>query len=113
MMIDVILESVMPGFHGPVVAALLTARIPSRTKWTVVAGFRSASTVGLGLSQEDAARLALNPPVVVAKGVTSEDGDHLKAYLEAGHFPEKPDWSRPEPGQTCCEVSVRPAKGPG
>ena len=54
---DVVLESVSPGFHGPVVAALLTVRIPSRTKWTEVAGFRSAATVGLGLDPAKAERV--------------------------------------------------------
>ncbi|KAJ3058087.1 hypothetical protein HK102_010695 [Quaeritorhiza haematococci] len=104
---DVVLESVSPGFHGPVVAALLTVRIPSRTKWTEVAGFRSAATVGLGLDPAKAERLATSAPVVVAKGVTAEDAEHIKAYLEAGHFPEKQDWPRPDPGQTCCVASVR------
>jgi hypothetical protein len=104
---DVVLESVSPGFHGPVVAALLTVRIPSRTKWTEVAGFRSAATVGLGLDPAKAERLATSAPVVVAKGVTAEDAEHVKAYLEAGHFPEKKEWPRPDPGQTCCVASVR------
>lgn len=106
---DVVLESVSDGFHGAVVAALLTVRIPSRTKWTEVAGFRNATTVGLGLDAGKAERLATAAPAVVAKGVTAEDAEHIKAYLEAGHFPEKKEWSRPEPGQACCRVSIRPA----
>src|SRR3954464_15776446 len=104
---DVILESVSPGFHGPAVAALLTVRIPSRTKWKEVAGFRSGTTVGLGLDPARAERLATSAPVPVATGVTAEDAEHIKAYLEAGHYPEKKEWSRPEPGQTCCVVSIR------
>ena len=107
MMYDVILESVAPGFHGPVVAALLTARIPSRTVWKEVAGFRNSSTVGLGLDPVKAERLATSAPAVVATGVTAEDAEHIKAYLEAGHYPEKKDWPRPEPGQACCVASVR------
>ena len=104
---DVILESVSAGFHGPVVAALLTVRIPSRTKWTEVAGFRSGTTVGLGLDPARAERLATSAPVAVATGVTAEDAEHIKGYLEAGHYPEKKEWPRPEPGQTCCVVSIR------
>jgi hypothetical protein len=104
---DVILESVPPGFHGPVVAALLTVRIPGRTKWKEVAGIRSGTTVGLGLGLEEAARIALSPPVAVVTGVTAEDAGYIKAHLEAGHYPERKDWPRPEPGQTCCVVSVR------
>jgi hypothetical protein len=104
---DVILESVSPGFHGPVVAALLTVRIPSRTKWKEVAGFRSGTTVGLSLGLEEAARVAMSAPAVLVKGVTAEDAEHIKAYLEAGHYPEKKGWPRPEPGQTCCVVSMR------
>ena len=104
---DVILESVSAGFHGPVVAALLTVRIPSRTKWTEVAGFRNAITVGLGLDPARAERLATSAPVVLVEGVTAEDAEHMKAYLEAGHFPEKKEWPRPDPGQACCVVSIR------
>src|SRR5919112_2702021 len=104
---DVILESVSPGFHGPVVAALLTVSIPSRTKWKEVAGFRSGTTVGLGLDPARAERLATSAPVAVATNVTAEDAEHIKAYLEAGHYPEKKNWPRPEPGQTCCGVSIR------
>ena len=104
---DVILESVSPGFHGPVVAALLTVRIPSRTKWKEVTGFRSGTTVGLGFDPARAERLATSAPVAVATGVTAEDAEHIKAYLEAGHYPEKKDWPSPEPGQTCCGVSIR------
>jgi len=104
---DLILESVSAGFHGPVVAALLTVRVPSRTKWTEVAGFRNANTVGLGLGPAEAERLATTAPVVVAKGVTADDAEHIKSYLEAGHFPEKKEWPRPEPGQSCCTVSIR------
>ena len=104
---DIILESVQPEFHGPVVAALLTVRIPSWTKWKEVAGFRNGTTVGLGLGSEEVSRLAMSAPVAVVKGVTAEDAEHIKAYLEAGHYPEKKEWSRPEPGQTCCVVSVR------
>ena len=104
---DVILESVSAGFHGPVVAALLTVRIPSRTKWKEVAGFRSGTTVGLGLDPARAERLATSAPVAVATGVTTEDAEHIKAYLEAGHYPEKKEWPRPEPGQTCCVASIR------
>ncbi|OJW09445.1 MAG: hypothetical protein BGO49_12995 [Planctomycetales bacterium 71-10] len=106
---DVVLESVSEGFHGPVVAALLTVRIPSRTRWTEVAGFRNAVTVGLGLDPAKAERLATSAPVTVAKGVTAEDADHIKAYLEAGHYPEKKEWPRPEPGQGCCVVGIRPS----
>ncbi|WZP00359.1 hypothetical protein EP7_001997 [Isosphaeraceae bacterium EP7] len=104
---DVILESVSPGFHGPVVAALLTVRIPSRTKWAEVAGFRNATTVGLGLDPAKAERLATSAPVTIAKGVTAEDAVHIKAYLEAGHYPEKKEWPRPEPGHGCCVLSIR------
>jgi hypothetical protein len=104
---DVILDSVSAGFHGPVVAALLTVRIPSRTKWKEVAGFRSGTTVGLGLDPARAERLATSAPVAVATGVTAEDAEHIKAYLEAGHYPEKKEWPRPEQGQTCCVVSIR------
>ncbi len=104
---DVILESVLPGFHGPVVAALLTVRIPSRTKWKDVADFRSGTTVGLGMDSAKAERLATSAPVAVATRVTTEDAEHIKAYLEAGHYPEKKDWPRPELGQTCCVVSIR------
>ena len=104
---DVILESVSAGFHGPVVAALLTVRIPSRTRWTEVAGFRNGTTVGLGLDPWRAERLATSVPVAVAKGVTAEDAEHIKAYLEAGHFPEKKEWPRPGPGQTCCVAGIR------
>jgi len=104
---DVILESVSAGFHGPVVAALLTVRIPSRTKWTEVAGFRNATTVGLGLDPARAERLATSIPIAVATGVTAEDAEHLKDYIEAGHYPEKQEWSRPLPGQACCVVSIR------
>src|SRR3954467_113039 len=104
---DVYLESVSPGFHGPVVAALLTVRIPSRTRWKEVAGVRSSTTVGLGLDPTTAERLATSAPVAVATGVTAEDAEHIKSYLEAGHYPEKKDWPRPEPGQTCCVVSIR------
>ena len=104
---DVILESVSPGFHGPVVAALLTVRVPSRTKWTEVRGFRSGTTVGLGLDPRSTERLTRSAPVAVATGVTAEDAEHIKAYLEAGHYPEKKDWPRPGPGQTCCVVSIR------
>src|SRR4051794_21598388 len=107
---NVILESVSPGFHGPVVAALLTVRIPSRTKWTEVAGFRSGSTVGLGLDPARAERLATSAPVAVATDVTAEDAEHIKSYLEAGHYPEKKEWPRPEPGQTCCVVGVQPSE---
>lgn len=106
---DVVLESVSPGFHGPLVAALLTVRIPSRTKWKEVAGFRSASTIGLNLDPPRAERLATSAPVTVVAGVTAEDAEHIKAYLEAGHYPEKMEWARPEPGQTCCAVSIRDA----
>ena len=53
---DVVLESVSAGFHGPVVAALLTVRIPSRTVWKEVAGFRTSTTVGLGLDPVKAPR---------------------------------------------------------
>ena len=106
---DVILESVSPGFHGPVVAALLTVRVPSRTKWTEVAGFRNAVTVGLRLDPAGAERLATSAPSVVAKGVTAEDAEHIKAYLEAGHFPENKEWPRPAPPQACCTVSIRAA----
>jgi hypothetical protein len=104
---DIILESVPPEFHGPVVAALLTVRIPSRTKWTDVAGFRNRTTVGLGLDAARAERLATTALVVVVKGVTSEDSEHIKAFLEAGHYPEMKEWLRPKPGQTCCGVSIR------
>ena len=104
---DVLLESVYAGFHGPIVAALLTVRIPSRTVWKEVAGFRTSTTVGLGLDPVKAERLATSTPIIVAKGVTAEDAEHIKAYLEAGHYPEKKDWPRPEAGQTCCTVSVR------
>jgi hypothetical protein len=104
---DVILESVSPGFHGPVVAGLLTVRIPSWTKWKDVAGFRSGTTVGLGMDPAKAERLATSAPVAVVSGVTAEDAEHIKAYLEAGHYPEKNEWPRPEPGQTCCVVSIR------
>jgi hypothetical protein len=104
---DVILESVSPGFHGPVVAALLTVRIPSRTKWTEVAGFRNATTVGLGLDPAKAERLATSAPIAVVKGVTAEDAEHIKTYLEAGHYTEKKEWPRPETGQSCCVVSIR------
>ena len=104
---DVVLKSVQPGFHGAVVAALLTVRIPSRTKWKEVAGFRSGTTVGLGLDPARAERLATSAPVAVATGVTTEDAEHIKAYLEAGHYPEKKEWPRPEPGQTCCVVRIR------
>ncbi len=107
MSFDVVLESVEPGFHGPVVAALLTVRIPSRTKWKEVAGFRSGTTVGLGLDPARAERLATSAPVAFAKGVTAEDAEHIKAYIEAGHYPEKKEWPRPEMGQTCCVVSIR------
>jgi len=110
MIYDVILESVSPGFHGPVVAALLTVRIPSRTRWKEVAGFRSAATVGLGLNPARAELLATSVPVEVAKSVTAEDAEHIKAYLEAGHYPEKQDWPRPEPGQSCCVVSIRDSR---
>jgi hypothetical protein len=104
---DVILESVSPGFHGPVVAALLTVRVPSRTKWKEVAGIRTGTTVGLDLRLEQAARIATSPPATLAKGVTDEDAAYIKAYLEAGHYPQDKDWPRPEPGQTCCAVSIR------
>ena len=104
---DVILESVSAGFHGPVVAALLTVRIPSRTKWTEVAGFRNATTVGLSLDPVKAERLATSASIAVVKGVTAEDAEYIKAFLEAGHFPEKKEWPRPEPGQSCCMVSIR------
>src|SRR4051812_1748502 len=104
---DVILESVSPGVHGPVVAALLTVCIPSRTKWKEVAGFRTSTPVGLGLDPARAERLATSAPVAVATGVTAEDAEHIKAYLEAGHYPEQKDWPRPEPGQACCVVSIR------
>jgi len=104
---DVILESVSPGFHGPVVAALLTVRVPSRTRWTEIAGFRNVTTVGLGLDPAKAERIATSAPVAVATGVAAEDAEYIKAYLEAGHYPEKKEWPRPEPGQTCCVVSVR------
>src|SRR4051812_42091900 len=104
---DVTLESVTPGFHGPVVAALLTVRIPGRTKWTEVAGFRNGTTVGLGLDPARAERLATSAPVAVVKGVTAEDAEHIKAFLEAGHYTEKKEWLRSEPGQTCCVVSIR------
>lgn len=106
---DIILESVSPGFHGPVVAALLTVRIPSRTKWKEVAGFRCGTTVGLRLGPEDASRIALAAPAVLVTGVTAEDAEYMKAYLEAGHYPENQGWPRPEPGQTCCVVSLREA----
>ena len=106
---DVVLESVSAGFHGPVVAALLTVRIPSRTKWKEVAGFRTSTTVGLGLDPVKAERLATSAPVVVAAGVTAEDAGHIKAYLEAGHYPEKKEWPRPEPGRSCCVGAVRPS----
>ena len=109
MLHDVVLESVSAGFHGPVVAALLTARIPSRTVWKEVAGFRTAATVGLGLDPAKAERLATSAPVVVASGVTAEDAEHIKAHLEAGHYPEKQDWPRPGPGQACCVVAIRPS----
>src|SRR3954453_1791682 len=104
---DVILESISPGFHGPVVAALLTVRIPSRTKWKEVAGFRSGTTVGLDLDPATAERLATSAPVAVATGVTAEDAEHIKAFLEAGHYPDKIEWPRPEPGQICCVVTLR------
>ena len=104
---DVILESVSPEFHGPVVAALLTVRIPSRTIWKEVAGLRSGTTVGLGLGLEQAARTASSAPCTLVKGLTADDGQFLKTYLEAGHYPENKDWPRPEPGQTCCVVVVR------
>jgi len=104
---NVFLESVPPGFHGPVVAALLTVRIPSRTKWKEVAGIRSCTTAGLGFGLEESARIAMSPPASVVRGVTAEDAGYIKAYLEAGHYPEKKDWPRPEPGQTCCGVSIR------
>ena len=110
MLYDIVLESVAPGFHGPVVAALLTLRIPSRTKWTVVAGFRSGTTVGLGLGPEESSRIAASAPVTIVEDVTEEDAAHLKAYLEAGHFPEKQNWPRPEAGRTCCEVAIRPQR---
>ena len=106
---DVILESVSAGFHGPAVAALLTVRIPSRTQWREVAGLRTSSTVGLGLDPAKAERLATSAPVVVAQDVTAEDAAHIKAYLEAGHYPEKKEWRRPEPGQACCVLAVRPS----
>ena len=109
MAFDIVLESVAAGFHGPVVAALLTACIPSRTVWKEVAGFRTSSTVGLGLDPVKAERLATSTPVVVARSVTAEDAEYLKGYLEAGHYPEKKEWTRPEPGQTCCVVAIRPA----
>jgi hypothetical protein len=104
---NVILESVSQGFHGPVVAALLTVRIPSRTKWKEVAGFRSGTTVGLGFGLDEAARIATSPPATLVGGVTAEDAAYIKAYLEAGHYPDNKNWPRPEPGQTCCVVSVR------
>ncbi len=104
---DVVLESVSAGFHGPVVATLLTVRIPSRTKWNEVAGFRTSATVGLNLDTTKAERLATSAPVAIASGVTAEDAEHIKVYLEAGHYPEKKDWPRPEPGQSCCVVAVR------
>src|SRR3954471_5188642 len=104
---DVILESVSPGFHGPVVAALLTVRIPSRTRWKEVAGFRSGTTVGLGLDPARAERLATSAPIVVATGGTAEGAEYIKAYLEAGHYPQDKEWPRPEPGQPCCVVSIR------
>jgi hypothetical protein len=107
MLHDVILESVTAGFHGPVVAALLTARVPSRAKWTEAAGIRSAITVGLDLDPARVERLVRSAPVAVATGVTAEDAEHIKAHLEAGFFPEKQQWTRPEPGQTCCVVSIR------
>ncbi|QEH31733.1 hypothetical protein OJF2_01980 [Aquisphaera giovannonii] len=107
---DVVLESVEPGFHGPVVAALLTASIPSRTVWRESGGFRNATTVGLGLNPAKAERRATSCPSVVARGVTLEDAEHLKAYLQAGHFPEKAEWPRPEPGRACCVVAIRPAE---
>ena len=89
------------------VAALLTVRISSRTKWTEVAGFRNATTIGLGLDPARAERLATSAPVAVAMALTAEDAEHIKAYLEAGHYPEKKEWPRPEPGQACCMVSIR------
>ncbi len=104
---DVILESVVAGFHGPVVAALLTVRIPSRTKWNEVAGFRTSTTIGLALDPAKAEQLATSAPVAVATGVTAEDAEHIRAYLEAGHYPEKKDWPRPEAGRTCCMVAIR------
>ena len=109
MLYDLILESVSTQFYGPVVAALLTVRIPSRTKWTEVAGFRNGITVGLGLDPAKAERLATSAPIAIATGVTTEDSDHIKSYLEAGHYPEKKEWPRPEQGQTCCVVSIRPS----
>ena len=81
---DAILESVQPGYHEPAVAALLTVRIPSRTKWKEVAGFRSGTTVGLGLDPARAERLATSAPVAVATGVTAEDAEHIKAYTLRG-----------------------------
>ncbi|WP_165223536.1 hypothetical protein [Aquisphaera insulae] len=108
---DVVLESVEPGFHGPVVAALMTASVPSRTVWRESGGFRNASNVGLKLSPAKAERLATSCPSVVARGVTAEDAEHLKAYLEAGHYPEKAGWPRPDPGRTCCLVAIRPGEG--
>lgn len=104
---DVILESVSPGFHGPVVAALLTVPIPSRTKWKEVAGFRSGTTVGLNLRLEQADRIAKSPPATLVRGVTEEDAAYIKAYLAAGHYPQDKKWPHPEPGQACCEVSIR------
>src|SRR3954451_8568889 len=104
---DVILESVSAGFHGPVGAALLTVRIPSRTKWKEVAGVRRRTHLRLALDRARAERLATSAPVAVATGVTAEDAEHIKAYLEAGHYPEKKEWPRPEPCQTCCVLSIR------
>lgn len=108
MAFEVFLETVEPGFHGPVVAALLTVRIPSRTKWKEVAGFRNATTVGLGLNAAKAEQIATSGKIIVAKDVTVEDADYIKAYLEAGHYPENKDWSRPATGQKCCVVKIRP-----
>jgi hypothetical protein len=75
-----------------------------------VAGIRAATTNGLGLNPARAERLATSVPVKVATGVTAEDADHIKAYLEAGHYPEKQDWPRPGPGQTCCVVIIRDSR---
>ncbi len=106
---DVVLESVSTVFHGPVVAALMTVRISSRTNWNEVAGFRTSATVSLSLNLARAERLATSAPVAVAKGVTAEDAEHIKSDLEAGHYPEKKDWPRPKPSQVCCAVSIRPS----
>ena len=106
-------------------AALLTVRIPSRTKWTEIAGFRNATTVGPGPGPGEGRAACHLCTGRRGEGLTAEDAEHLKAFLEAefeklardaasgnqsfvqlllGHYPEKKEWPRPEPGQSCCLV---------